>query len=262
MSSLRGKRVLVTRPREQYAALARLLEAQGALPIAFPTIAVEPVEDTRELDAALLNLAGFDWLVFTSANGVDAAWGRMDALGISALPGGLRLAAIGPKTAAALRGRGAEPELVPGEYIAEAILPGLGDLRDRRVLLLRADLARETLPGLIRAAGGVAVDITAYRTRPATPDAYGLAALRAGVDAVVFTSPSTVRNFARLCERESLDPGNLPGSPALAAIGPVTTGALTDHGLSADIVAKTYTAEGLVEALAAHFISQQDWNPA
>jgi uroporphyrinogen III methyltransferase/synthase len=262
MSSLRGVRVLVTRPREQYAALAHLLEVRGALPIAFPTITIEPLEDTGELDAALLDLSGFDWLVLTSANGVDSAWGRMDALGVSALPRGLRLAAIGPKTAAALRARGAEPDFVPDEYVAEAILPGLGDLRGRRVLLLRADLARETLPGLIRAAGGAAVDLTAYRTSPATPNAYGLAALRAGVNAVVFTSPSTVRNFALLCERESLDPGNLPGSPTLAAIGPVTAGALADHGLSAGVVAGTYTAEGLVEALAAHFTSQQDRSPA
>ena len=110
------------------------------------------------------------------------------------------MAAIGPKTAEALKAHGVTPDFVPEEYVAEAILPGLGDLRGQWVLLPRAEIARKALPEAITAAGGVAHEIAVYQTLPAEPDAEGFAALRSGVDVITLTSPSTVQNFLAIVQ--------------------------------------------------------------
>jgi uroporphyrinogen-III synthase len=185
----------------------------------------------------------------TSVNGVEAVWERFAALELPAVPAGVRVAAIGPKTAEALLGRGVRPEFVPDEYVAEAILPGLGDLRGRWVLLPRADLARPALPQAIQAAGGVAHEIAAYRTLPAAPDPDGLQALSSGVDIITFTSSSTVRNFMALARAAGLDSLDLPGSPIFACIGPITTATAREEGLPVALTAGEYTTEGLIIAL-------------
>lgn len=249
MAELRGKRVLVTRPRAQADEFLAALRQAGAEPVCFPVIAIEALADTAMLDRALGKLACYDWLVLTSVNGVMAVWERLAALEVSALPPGLRVAAIGPKTAGALRSRGVEPDFVPREYIAEAILPGLGDLHGRWVLLPRAELARPDLALAIRQAGGVPHEIVAYRTLPADPDPEGLRALRQGVDILTFTSSSTVRNFISLVAAAGLDPRRLPGSPIVACIGPITAETARQAGLLADVVAEEYTTAGLLAAL-------------
>jgi uroporphyrinogen-III synthase len=168
---------------------------------------------------------------------------------IPSLPKGLKVAAIGPKTAAAIQSAGVQPDFVPDEYIAEAILPGLGDIRGSQVLLLRADLARATLPQAIQKAGGLAHEIAVYNTLPVQPNPQALEVLRQGVDVVTFTSSSTVRNFVHLTRQADIDPQSLPGSPLIACIGPITAQAAGEQGLPVGLIAEKYTTDGLIQAL-------------
>ncbi len=142
---------------------------------------------------------------------------------------------------------------MPDEYLAEAILPGLGELRGLQVLLARAEIARPALPEAIRAGGGIARDISVYRTVPACPDPLEIQVLREGSDCLTFTSPSTVENFIQIIEAEELDPSNLPGDPVVACIGPITAQAAEKHGYSVRIMPDEYTAEGLLSAICNHF---------
>lgn len=247
--NLIGKRILITRAAAQANGFQEILERYRCRAVCFPTITISPVSDPTLLDRALSRLDCYDWLVLTSTNAVEAVWGRLRALGITELPSSLRVAAIGPKTAAALKQRRIFPDFLPEEYVAEAILPGLGDLRGRWVLLPRADLARDALPEAISKAGGVAHVIVAYHTLPAQPSRDGIKALEEGVDAVTFTSSSTVRNFVELIRAAGLDPLRLPGDPLIACIGPVTAATARQLGMRVDVIARNYTIEGLVEAL-------------
>ncbi len=243
------KRVLVTRPRRQAQAFAAGLRQAGFEPVSFPVVEIAPLDDTRALDRAVRRLAGYDWLAFTSVNGVEAVWKRMEQLRVPGVPGNVRVAAIGPKTAEALRRHGVVPDFVPAEYVAEAILPGLGELRGRRVLLLRAEIARKALAEAIVKAGGAADEIAVYRTLPAQGDPAGLIALQEGVDVVTLTSPSIVQNFVHSLRRAGLDPLRLPGDPLIACIGPVTARAAEVEGFSKIMVAGEYTTDGLIRAL-------------
>lgn len=245
-------RVLITRPRKEAIEFARALSEIGAEVIFLPTIAIRPIEDTSILDEAISHLHDYDWLILTSANAADAILDRTAALGIENFPENLQIAAIGPKTAARLLDRGIKPDFTPEEYIAEAILSGLGDLNDRWVLLPLADIAHETLPQAIQKANGIAHVVTAYHTLPAEPDPEGLAAIRQGMDIITFTSGSTAQNFVALMQHTGLDPFHLPGNPIIACIGPKTAQAAQELGLSVDIVANVYTVEGLVLAISSH----------
>jgi len=249
-------KVLITRPRNQADSFAAVLVAAGFEPIFFPVIEIRPFEENVALGRAIAKLECYDWIVFTSVNGVDAFFEHL----VSPSPSqgapfrddkglGVRVAAIGPKTAAALESRGVTPDFVPDEYVAEAILPGLGDLRGRWVLLPRAEIARKALPEAIVEAGGVAHEIAVYQTVPAEVDVDGLASLKSGVEAVTFTSPSTVENFVEIARRVGLNPLGLPGDPQIACIGPITQKAAEEAGFVDVLVAKEYTAEGLVELL-------------
>jgi len=249
MSNLRGKRIVITRPQRQAGELAFELGILGAVPIYFPVIEISPITDTTNLESALLNLETYDWLVFTSVNGVRAVWDRFAALNITPLYDSFRIAAIGPKTAAALEIRGAQIDFMPEEYVAEAILPGLGALNGKKVLLARADIARPALAEGIKAAGGRVDDIPVYCTLPVQPDPANLNAIRSGVDVVLFTSSSTVRNFVEIINASDLDIHHLPGSPIFACIGPVTAKTVMEYDLSADVIAQSYTTEGLIEAI-------------
>lgn len=242
-------RVVITRPQKDVAELASALRDLGAEPVFLPTIQIDSVADTTAIDNALSNLKEYDWLVLTSANAVDVVFRRMLSLGLDALPTGLRVAAVGSKTAARMKSIGVEPDFVPQEFIAEALAPGLGDLRGRWVLLPTADIAHDTLPKAIQAADGIAHVITAYRTIPSNPDPEGLSALSSGVDMITFTSGSTARNFVTLVREAGLDPFNLPGRPRIACIGPKTAQAARQAGFQVDIVASEYSVSGLVQAI-------------
>lgn len=237
-------KVLITRPRAQSSSFGEALKAAGFEPIYFPVIEIRSIENNAELEQALENLARYDWIVFTSVNGVEVFFDRLKKY--SSFP---RVAAIGPKTAEALKARGVTPDFVPEEYVAEAILPGLGDLRNKRVLLPRAEIARKALPDAIVNSGGTAHEITVYKTLPTQPDPEGLGALKSGVDVITLTSPSTVHNLIAIAKQNGLNPVNLPNNPLFACIGPITEQAAREEGLTNLVVAKEYTTEGLLHIL-------------
>jgi uroporphyrinogen-III synthase len=250
---LDGKRILVTRPAGQAGELVTALQAAGAEPVLMPAIEIRPLEDTRELDDALGRILEHDWVIFTSANGVRHVWERLAALGLDDLledgeagrkPGQPRVAAIGPGTAAALERRGVRPDYVPAEYVAEALAEGLPDAQGARVLMLRADIARPELRARLAARGARVEDVAAYRTI-AEPAKTG-SDLSHSVDAVTFTSSSTVRGFLNAG-------GRVPERAAVVCIGPVTARTARELGLRVDAVAEPYTLDGLVEALVRHF---------
>lgn len=249
------KRVLITRPRAQADAFAERLRNSGFEPIFFPVIEIQPIKNNVALERALEKLNCYEWVVFTSVNAVEVVFDEKylalseDVAKSKQWERKRRVAAIGPKTAEALQARGVTPDFVPEEYVAEAILPGLGDLRGRWVLLPRAEITRKALPEAIVSAGGIAHEIAVYRTVPAQPEPDGLAALRAGVDVVTLTSSSTVQNFAAIVRENGLDPLNLPNDPLFACIGPITEQAAREEGLTRLVVAKEYTTDGLIEAI-------------
>ena len=239
------KRILITRPRAQADDFAEKLRKAGFEPIFFPVIEIQPIENNISLERALAKLECYDWVVFTSVNAVDVVFDRHSPL-LSGRKNGVKFATIGPKTAEALQARGVAPDFVPDEYVAESILPGLGDLRSKWVLLPRAEIARKALPEAICEAGGVPHEIAVYKTLPVQADQEGLAALQTGVDVVTLTSPSTVENFAAITRQHGLDLLSLPGDPLFACIGPITAQAAREEGLMNLVTAKEYTTEGLI----------------
>lgn len=252
---LTGKRVVVTRSRKQASALSERLRALGAIPIEFPTIAiVPPADDYAALDAELQRLETYDWLVFTSVNAVEHVWQRLGVLGIPAEAVAARhIAAIGPATAAALEARGVPVNVVPEQYVAEALLEAIPNPAGLRFLLPRADIARAALREGLQAAGAEVVEVTAYRTVPATPPPNVLAELKRGVDVITFTSSSTARNFVAALGRE--DARAIASTALVAAIGPITAQTAREEGLHVDVVAEEHTIEGLVQAILATFTS-------
>lgn len=241
-------KVLITRPRAQADSFADALRKAGCEPIFFPVIEIRPIEENIALERAISKLGCYDWVVFTSVNGVDVFFDTLPA-SVNVEQTAVKVAAIGPKTAQALQARGVHPDFVPAEFVAEAILPGLGDLRGKWVLLPRAEIARKALPEAITAAGGVPHEIAVYRTVPTEPDSEGLARLQSGVDAVTFTSPSTVANFVRIVQQAGLDPLRLPNQPLVICIGPITREAAKDAGFASVLSADEYTTEGLLELI-------------
>jgi uroporphyrinogen III methyltransferase/synthase len=237
-------KVLITRSRAQSESFGEALQSAGFEPIYFPVIEIRAVENNIELDDAIKNLAKYDWVVFTSVNAVDVCSSLLSAKGSR-----MRVAAIGPKTADALRKHNIEPDFIPEEYITDAIVPGLGDLKGKWVLLPRAEIARKELPEAIVKAGGIAHEVVVYQTLPAEVDIDGLAALKSGVDVITFTSASTVQNFVAITKQNGLDPENLLNNPLFACIGPITEQAAREEGLSNLVVAKEYTTEGLIQII-------------
>ncbi len=251
---LEGLRVVVTRPKVRAAELVAGLRARGATPILFPAIEITPTKDLERLDQALAELPAYQWLVFTSVNSVALTWQRMAAIDLDPQSHpSLRVAAIGPATAAALRERGVEPDFVPQVFIGESVGRELPDAAGARVLLPRAAGARPALPRILRARGATVDEIPIYRAVAATPRPESLDDLRQGVAALTFTSPSTVQHFVFILRHAGLDPLALPGDPVVACIGPVTTAAAQGHGYRGIIEAEQYTAEGLLRLLEEHF---------
>lgn len=247
--------IVVTRAAHQASELSAKLRALGARPVEYPVIAIAPPEDLRQLDQAISLAASgaYDWIVFTSANGVAAVSERLRALRIpEASFGRARIAAIGPATARAVREiLGREVDVMPTAYVAETLASALGDVRGQRILLARADIARPALPQALREAGAEVREVAAYRTIPAQggPDVPGM--LRRGeIDAVTFTSSSTVRNFLARVGREMRP---YLQDVVIACIGPITAKTVREAGLTPTIVARTYTIDGLIESLIQYY---------
>jgi uroporphyrinogen III methyltransferase/synthase len=245
-----GQRVLVTRTREQASLLSARLRALGAEAIELPAIRIAPPEDWQGLDQAIAGLADYDWIVFTSVNGVAYFWQRLLAAGQDARAlHGIRLAAIGPATAAALEDHGLRADHVPDEYVAEAVAAGLGSVSGQRVLLPRADIARPALANLLREAGADVTEVSAYRTLQPETDPAELQATLARVTIATFTSSSTARNLVAMAGDASLDLSQALAQATIACIGPITAATANELGLPVDIVADEYTIDGLVSAL-------------
>jgi len=254
-----GRRVVVTRPRAQAGGLAALLEEQGADVVAFPTIALVPPVDPAPLARAVAAAHTYDWIVFTSVNGVRAFFDRLAAAERDVRDlASVRLAVIGPETAAELGRRLLRATLLPEEYRAEGLLAALGreELRGRRVLLPRAEGARALLPETLAARGAEVDEVIAYRAvRPPEGDVESLrAALATGtVDALTFTSSSTVRNFVAMVGADELRRLVRAGRPVVACIGPVTADTARALGLDVAVMPTRYTVPALAAALVAHF---------
>ena len=250
---LSGKRVLITRSRTQASRLVELLEDQGAQPVELPTIRVEPLEDNTGLDAALARLDQFRWMIFASTNAVDSVFQRLIASRRDARAfGGVKIGAIGPATAHALAQHGIQADFVPARSTSEAVLDELSklDWTDVPVLLPASDIGREALADGLAGMGARVQRVTAYRTVPAQGMGdRAISELEAGVDAVTFTSSSTVTNLVSMLN----DNKSLLERPPVICIGPTTAATAKGLGIRVDLVAQEHTVEGLVSALLDHF---------
>ncbi len=252
-----GKRIVVTRAREQASDLMALLAAEGAEPIALPVITTTCPEDLGELDSAIDALDRYDWVVFTSPNAVDALVQRLFELGrdVRAL-GAASLAAVGPATAERLEGRGLRVELIPEKYVAASLGDALvaQDVAGKRILLPRAKVAPPTLPDALEEAGAEVDIVPAYETVADDKGAAEVrAALEAGdVDAITFTSSSTVQNFVEALRSSGADAAALTRDALIACIGPVTAETAHEEGLDVGLVASPPIAS-FVQAIADHF---------
>jgi uroporphyrinogen-III synthase len=252
-SPLAGIRVLVGRAKHQAGALSQQLRSLGATVIDIPFIEIRKPRSFKPLDLALCNISNYDWLVLTSVNGVEAMVERMRKLKIGkAKLEHLRIAAIGPATKKAIAQRQIEVDVVPREYVAESVVRSLKDkVKGRRVLLVRAKVARDVIPQELRRAGAKVDVVEAYETVVPESSRKRLQSLlkhpRRKPDVVTFTSSSTVRNFSTLLGwRRST---SVLDGTMMASIGPVTSSTLRDLGFAVDIVAKEFTIPGLVEAI-------------
>jgi len=248
--TLFGKRVLVTRSRIQASVLSKLLAERGAQPIELPTIEIQSVPDLAEMDKSIQDLPGYDWVIFTSANGVEAFWERLVTLGKDARHfGSVKIGVIGPATAEALAERGIYPDFMPVEYTSEAILSGLSerDIKGCRILLPRADIAPKDLVEGLAKLGSEAIEVTAYLTRPpaGVAEKAKQMLLDGTIDIVTFASSSTVTNLIKLLG----DDWQVAKKAKIACIGPVTAVTARDAGLTVDIVANEQTIPGLVSAI-------------
>lgn len=254
--SLFGRRILVTRAREQASVLMELLEAAGAEAISLPVIQIEPAPDYQKLDRAIAQIENFDWVVFTSVHGVEFFWQRLRRMGKDARElKGIRLGAIGPATASQLREHGLEPDLVPSEFRAEAILKSMReeDLGGKRILLPRAAQARDLLPKALRQRRAKVVVAQAYRTIRPEADFKGIRE-RIGqgeIDVLTFTSSSTVSHFMEGMSKREID--SLKRKAVIACIGPITAEAAREYGLEVAIQPKDYTISSLVKAICSYF---------
>jgi uroporphyrinogen-III synthase len=285
---LKGIRILVGRAKHQASALSAELRKRGADVIEIPFIEIRKPRSFKQLDAALKNLAFYDWLILTSVNGVDAMWDRMEKMNFSAgqvreghgfsratkssisksalaTEGSrLRIAAIGPATKKAIEQRGVNVDVVPKEYVAESVVKSLkSKVKGNRVLLVRAKIARDVIPKELRKAGAQVDVVEAYETVvPQSSRRRLQAALRSRPPHVAtFTSSSTVRNFVELLGSratprtphavggQECPPHKMLKGILMASIGPVTSATLRELGLAVDISAKEYTIPGLVEAI-------------
>ena len=252
-----GKRVLVTRSRTQSADLVERLERAGAEPVEVPTIEIQPVEDTREIDSALARLTDYEWVVFTSTNTVEQLFGRLDALGRDArLFHSSRLAAIGTATATSLRERGVIADLVSRESVSQSLIDGLQEqgVEGRTVLLPGAEVRPERLRRGLEMLGAFVREVTLYRTvLPSSAGERLAEALESGVDVVTFTSSSTVTNLMALLDGDVYRIEEV----GIACIGPVTAETARKAGLNVDILAEDSTAAGLVEAIVGHYMRKE-----
>jgi uroporphyrinogen III methyltransferase/synthase len=245
-----GRRILLPRPEHQARQTARAVYDRAAQPIVFPVIEIHDPPNREPLERAVRTLDRYDWVLWTSVNGVDRFFLELDRAGLDARAfGRARIGVIGPKTAAAVRRRGLKPDAEASEYTGEGLAKAVLEQGAHRVLLARARVARDALPALLRASGAEVDVVAAYETRPVGAEcADELRALLAGgqVDVVLFTSGSTVDGVADLLGPNAAE---LLATLTVASIGPITTRAAAERGIRVDVTAESYTVDGLLDAL-------------
>ena len=253
---LNGRKILITRALEQSGEFTARLKKLGAEVIEFPTIEIAPPKSWGKLDRAISQLKSYDWMIFTSANGVNFFWQRLKEKGKHRdLPSSLKICAIGPATANQLNEKKITVSYMPKEYIAEAILKGFErmPIKGKRILLARAKKARDVLPKGLRKMGGMVDVLEVYQTvRPKG----GVKRLRKllseeRIDAITFTSSSTVDHFVELLK--GMDLKKALKDIAIACIEPVTSQTARERGMKVHIQPKEYTIPGLTRAIAKYF---------
>jgi uroporphyrinogen-III synthase len=255
---LAGIRILVGRARHQASALSSGLRKLGAEVIEIPFIEIRPPRSFKPLDSALKNIATYDWLILTSVNGVEALWDRLKKRHLTKKHlQHLKIAAIGPATKKAIEAHGLKVNVVPKEYVAEAVVRSLQKrVAGKRVLLARAKVARDVIPRELRKLGAHVDIVEAYETIiPQSSRARLSATLgdpKRRPHVITFTSSSTARNFVKLLGKNVW---RKRPRPRFASIGPVTSSALRELGLPVDIEAREYTIPGLAEAIGDNILS-------
>jgi uroporphyrinogen III methyltransferase / synthase len=243
-----GKRIVVTRTRKQASGLSSQLRALGADVIQLPTIRIEPPSDLREFAELVQDAHSYDWIVFTSPNGVDSFFEIFFKLYDDAREiGAAKIAAIGPATAQRVKDFRLHVDLQPEEFVAEAVVKEFektGGVENLRILMARAEKARDLLPKRLSGMGAIVDEAFAYQTVPETRDVTGAhhRFSTEGADLITFTSSSTVENFLDL----KLP---WPAGMKVASIGPITSATLRERGLSVDVEAKRHDVAGLIEAI-------------
>ena len=250
-----GKRILITRARDQAAAFTESLKNLGAEVIEFPTIEIVPPLRWDQLDRAIDHLASYDWLIFTSANGVNFFWERLNEKGKDRrllLP--IKVCAIGPATAYQVMEKGMRVDYTPKEFVAESILKGFEKmaLKGKKILLARAGEARDVLPTGLKKMGAKVDVVEAYRTIRPKGGSRKLKQLlaRGKVDGITFTSSSTVNHFAELLKKEDLEKLK---DIVIACIGPITARTAKGWGMRVQVQPKQYTIPALAQAISDHF---------
>ena len=259
-----GKRFVVTRTREQASSLVGALESLGANVVEFPTIEVVPRSLNEEIAAKLAALSEYDWVVFTSANGVEASFNLLNEAGLDARAfATCKVASIGPATTNTLRAHGLVADLVPPRYVAESVAEALleaGVAQGSKLCILRASAARDVLPELLEEAGATVDVVHVYDTvapQESEQAAEVIQLLRDGaIDAVTFSASSTVRNFFKLVEGELAEGETVPAlmqDVAAISIGTITSNTIKDLGLEVAAEADPFTIPGLVQAALDYF---------
>jgi uroporphyrinogen III methyltransferase/synthase len=252
---LSGKRIVVTRSRKQASELSNKLRVLGAEVVELPTIRIEPPTELREFAELVQDAHSYDWIIFTSPNGVEAFFEMFFKLYDDAREiGPTKIAAIGPATAQRVKDYHLHVDLQPEEFVAEAVVREFikqGGVENLRILIARAEKARDVLPKKLSGLGAIVDEGFAYRTVPETRDATGARRrlLEEGADLITFTSSSTVENFLALGVP-------WPKGMRVASIGPITSKTARDHGLKIDIEARRHDVEGLVEAIGNFFAKE------
>ncbi|MDQ2867347.1 MAG: uroporphyrinogen-III C-methyltransferase [Verrucomicrobiota bacterium] len=242
-----GKRIVVTRTRKQAGTLSAQLRELGADVLELPTIRIEPPTELREFAELVQDAHSYDWIIFTSTNGVDAFFEMFFKLYDDAREiGPSKIAAIGPATAQRVKNHHLHVDLQPPEFVAESILKEfskLGGIENLKILIVRAEKARDLLPKGLSGMGAIIDEALAYRTVPETQDVTGARRrfTEQGADLIAFTSSSTVENFLAL----KLP---WPAQMKVASIGPITSAAAREHGLHVEVEAKQHDIPGLVQA--------------
>ena len=254
--SLAGRTILITRAREQSGEFASRLVDLGAEVIEFPTIEIVPPLSWKELDQAIDRLQTYDWVIFTSVNGVDFFWGRLnEKMKKPQVPSTLKFCAIGPATARQLQEKGIRVDYTPKKFVAEAILQGFEkmDIRGKRILLARVKQARDILPKGLRTLEAEVEVVEAYRTIKPRGGAKRLKNILTNgkVDVITFTSSSTFIHFVELLKKEEL--GKLLKGIAIACIGPVTAQTAESLGMTVHIQPREYTIPSLTQAISEYF---------